>query len=124
MEFSNSKKQGNWGLGTAIAYYTSLGFTVCVPLTDSQSYDLIIDYGRLERIQVRTTTSKSKYGIYEISLRSMGGRRGQKVLKFDRNNYEALFAVTPESSYLIPSNAINTSSLISLGKKYEIFRVG
>ena len=42
-KFSNSKKQGDWGLGRAIAYFTLKEYTVSVPLTESQDYDLIVD---------------------------------------------------------------------------------
>ncbi len=48
----NSKKQGDIGLGAAIAYFTFKGFTVSIPLTDSQDYDLVVDDGhKLSRIQ-------------------------------------------------------------------------
>ena len=39
----NSRKQGDVGLGRAIAYFTSEGFTVCLPLTDNQDYDLVVE---------------------------------------------------------------------------------
>lgn len=29
----------------AIAYYSKLGYTISIPLTDSQDYDLIVDTG-------------------------------------------------------------------------------
>jgi hypothetical protein len=35
----NSNKQGNVGLAEAIAYFTRFGYTVSIPLTDSQKYD-------------------------------------------------------------------------------------
>lgn len=42
-EHKNSKKQGDAGLGEAIAYFTRLGYTVQLPLTDSQDYALVVD---------------------------------------------------------------------------------
>ena len=40
---SNYKShQGNVGLGRAIAYYTEKGYTVMLPLNDTQKYDLVI----------------------------------------------------------------------------------
>jgi hypothetical protein len=48
VKFRNSKKQGDWGLGSAIAWFTAQGYTVALPITDSQHYDLIVDIeGRL-----------------------------------------------------------------------------
>ena len=43
MKFSTNKEKGNTGLGIAIAYYTSKGYTVSIPLNDTQDYDLIVD---------------------------------------------------------------------------------
>ena len=65
----NTKKQGDIGLGQAIGYFTSLGFTVSVPLTDSQEYDLIVDNGfSLNRVQVKRCTYKRK-GNYVLNSR-------------------------------------------------------
>ena len=39
----------------AIAYYTSKGFPVLLPLNDTQKYDLAIDNQKLLRVSVKTT---------------------------------------------------------------------
>lgn len=39
----NSKKQGDVGMCYAIAYYSRLGWTVSIPITDSQDYDLLVE---------------------------------------------------------------------------------
>ena len=41
----NFKKQGDMGMCYAIAYYSKLGWTISIPVTDSQDYDLIVDTG-------------------------------------------------------------------------------
>ena len=46
----NSKAQGDIGLSQAIAYFAKEGYTVCIPLTDSQDYDLIVENGKLWRV--------------------------------------------------------------------------
>lgn len=43
----NSKKQGDIGMCYAMAYFSKIGYTVSVPITDSQDYDLIVDNGAL-----------------------------------------------------------------------------
>lgn len=54
----NSKKQGDIGMCYAMAYYAKLGWTVSIPVTDSQDYDLVVDNGtRLFKVQVKTTKS-------------------------------------------------------------------
>ena len=53
--FKNSKKQGDAGLGQAIAYFTSQGYDVSLPLTDSADWDLIVEMeSGLKRVQVKT----------------------------------------------------------------------
>lgn len=40
MKFNTNKEKGNTGLGMAIAYYTSKGYTVSIPLNDTQDYEI------------------------------------------------------------------------------------
>lgn len=68
----NSKKQGDIGMCYAMAYYAKLGWTVSIPVTDSQDYDLVVDNGtRLFKVQVKTTKSISPSGNYIVSLRTI-----------------------------------------------------
>ena len=43
MNFSTNKEKGNSGLGIDIAYFSSHGYIVSIPLNDTQDYDLIVD---------------------------------------------------------------------------------
>lgn len=66
-------QQGNAGVGQAIAYYTSQGYTVSIPLNDTQKYDLIVDDGEsLRRVQVKTTTHVKPSGFYGVTLKTSG----------------------------------------------------
>ena len=50
---STNKQRGNCGLGLAIAYYSTHGYTVSIPLNDTQDYDLLVDKdGKIESVQV------------------------------------------------------------------------
>ena len=40
MRFITNKEKGNSGLGMAIAYFTTSGYIVSIPLNDTQDYDL------------------------------------------------------------------------------------
>lgn len=65
----NSKQQGDVGLGAAIGWFTSKGYTVCIPLTDSQDYDLVVETkGKLEKVQVKTTSSTKENGNSTVWL--------------------------------------------------------
>jgi len=67
--YKNSKKQGDAGLGVAIGWYATKGTTVCLPLTDSQSYDLIADEDdKLKKVQVKTSTYQRR-GRFVVGLK-------------------------------------------------------
>ena len=73
MRFNTNKEKGNTSLGIAIAYYSSNGYTVSIPLNDTQDYDLIVDKDNiLKKIQVKSTGCKTKYGNYQVALKSCG----------------------------------------------------
>ena len=78
MIFSSNKDKGNSGLGIAIAYYSTNGYTVSIPLNDTQDYDLIVEKdNKLSRVQVKATSCKTKYGVYQVPLKSCGGTLGK-----------------------------------------------
>lgn len=56
----NPRKQGLIGVGDAIAWFCSHGYDVCLPLNDSQKYDLVVDLGGdLHRVKVKTSTRQA-----------------------------------------------------------------
>ena len=118
--------QGNLGLGKAIEYFTSQGIPVSIPLNDTQKYDLIVDIeGSLKRISVKTSRNKSGYGTYSVQLRNCGGSSGKsKVRPFDNKSCDFIFVLTGEDkTYLIPTDIIEASNAISVGKKYSEYEV-
>ena len=57
MVADTNKQRGNCGLGIAIAYFSTNGYTVSIPLNDTQDYDLLIDKdGKIESAQVKYTS--------------------------------------------------------------------
>ena len=119
----NSRKQGDVGLGSAIAWFTSKGHTVCIPLTDSQKYDLIIDDGELKRVQVKTTYFKDGKH-YVAALKTCGGNRTmQKIKNFNDANADLVFILTEDSDrYLIPSKVLPKTA-VTLYKKYDKYKL-
>lgn len=126
---SNTKKQGDIGLGSAIAHFTKMGFTVCLPLTDSQDYDLVVEVdGKLNKVQIKTSSLKTAYGeIYTVGLRVLGGNQSWNgVAKhFDNTKVDYLFILLEDGrKYLIPSSKIDSKSSINVGgEKYKEFEV-
>jgi PD-(D/E)XK nuclease superfamily protein len=124
-KFANPRKQGNAGLGIAIAYLSRIGVEVAIPLTDTQRYDLIIVHDQgMERVQVKTTTLKVGK-TYVVHLRTVGGNKSQvKTRPFDPADYEWLFVVCGDATaYMIPTTEITARQSLSLGARYERFRL-
>ena len=123
--FANPRKQGNAGLGIAIAYLSRIGVDVAIPLTDTQRYDLIIvhDDG-MERVQVKTTTMRDpRYGHYRVTVQCIGrNNRGTVRRKFVPADYEWLFVVCRDACcYMIPSSAITAKTVFYLTSRYDAY---
>ncbi len=113
-------------MGIAIGWFACAGFTVCLPLTDSQPYDLIVDDGihGLQRVSVKSTT-QVKGPYYDVGLRTQGGNKSQfTIRKFDPDQVEILFvACSNGDRYVIPTSAFAARSYLRLGPQYAEFRV-
>jgi len=116
-----SKDQGNIGIASAIAYFSSKCYTVSIPLNDSQDYDLVVDIDNtLHKVQVKTTKHKAPSGAYSASLKNSGGSSGIIYGRVCESNCSLLFILCSNGDkYLIPDSVFkeNTSS-ITLGEKY------
>jgi len=127
LDQSNSKKQGDVGLGLAIGWFTSRGYTVSIPLTDSQDYDLIVDdLGKLKRVQVKTTKFREDSGSFTVNLTVKGGNRtGRgKSKKLDPSKVDSIFILTATlEMYYIPVEVIGTKGTITLYSLYEPYLV-
>ena len=68
-----NRDKGRAGLSLAIAYFGSNGYTVCLPINDTQWYDLIVEKdGVIQTVQCKFTGSKNN----EVILNSRGGTKG------------------------------------------------
>lgn len=125
MKFNTNKEKGNTGLGIAIAYYTANGYIVSVPLNDTQDYDLIVDKNnKIFKVQVKATSCKTKYGIYQVALKSCGGTKGKTYKTIVKTNIDEIFIVTDNIDiYIIPIEKINNYSTLNLCEKYINYNV-
>ena len=96
------KQTGRIGLSMAINYFTIQGYTISLPMNDTQWYDLIIEKdGIFETVQCKATETKDDV----IDFRSTGGTKGKE---YDNvNNYQDkltyLFCVNKDlNMWLIP----------------------
>ena len=73
MLLRNNKDKGRAGLSLAITYFGCNGYTVCLPINDTQWYDLIVEKdGIIQTVQCKFTSSADG----AVDLRSTGGTNG------------------------------------------------
>ena len=124
MKFNTNKEKGNTGLGITVAYYTSNGYIVSIPLNDTQDYDLLVDKeNKINKVQVKATSCKTKYGIYQVALKSCGGTKGKTYKTLVDTKIDELFIVTDNLDiYIIPIDKIENRTTLNLCEKYEIYK--
>lgn len=125
MKFSTNKEKGNSSLGIAIAYYASNGYTVSIPLNDTQDYDLIVDKeSKLKRVQVKSTSCMTKYGSYQVALKSCGGTKGNTYKTLIDTDVDEVFILLGNlKMYIIPIEEIKNKSTLNICDKYDKYRV-
>ena len=98
----------------AINYFTIEGYTVSIPMNDTQWYDLVIEKnGKLYTVQCKATATENK----AIDFRSVGGTRGtvyDNILNHAELDY--LFCVDDElNMWNIP-----VKDILETGNKKQI----
>ena len=109
----NRKNIGRIGLSMAINYFTCKGYTVSIPMNDTQWYDIVIEKdGKFETVQCKATSTESK----TIDFRSTGGTKGtayDNLLNHSELDY--LFCVDSDfNMWLIPIKEITTTKQVTL----------
>ena len=125
INFKTNKEKGNTSLGVAIAYYSANGYTVSIPLNDTQDYDLIVDKdNKLKKVQVKSTACKTKYGNYQVALKSCGGTKGKTYKILIDTNVDELFILTEDlNMYIVPIEEIYNKTTLNICEKYYKYRV-
>ena len=105
MKEINRKQIGRIGLSMAINYFTCQGYTVSLPLNDTQWYDMIIEKdGVFQTVQCKCTGTESG----AIEFRSTGGTNGSvydNILNHSELDY--LFCVDKDyNMFLFPMKDI------------------
>ena len=100
MQIENNRDRGRAGLSLAIAYFGSNGYTVNLPINDTQWYDLVIEKdGKFETVQCKFTGSKEN----EVNLTSCGGTNGSRYDSVLNHPLDWLFCADKDKNlYLIP----------------------
>ena len=113
MDEVNRKQIGRIGLSMAINYFTLQGYTVSLPMNDTQWYDIVIEKdGKFETVQCKATQTKDN----RIDFRSTGGTKGEvydNLLNHSELDY--LFCFNKDLDlWLRPIKEITTTRQITL----------
>ncbi|OQB04947.1 MAG: hypothetical protein BWY19_01172 [bacterium ADurb.Bin212] len=89
---------------------TKKGFVVCLPINHSSEYDLIIDSGKLNRIQVKRAYKVNNHGTEALCVETRrilvkhSGKRGSVANRYSENGYDYLIAVDCDKNtyWIIP----------------------
>ena len=104
-----TQRKGDIAVSQAIARFTTIGYDVSLPLTESAAYDLIVDTGKkLARVQVRYC------GVKEVALRRIhSNSKGYVVRKTKDNAYDWLYIFkNTGEEYLIKKCLANRNSIV------------
>jgi len=114
----NKHQKGTISELFASAYFIKNGYIVSKPITDFNEYDLIVDNGKLSRVQVKTIyfdNSQNRYMISCVTSHIRGNNRRINK-KYNYNSFDILCAVEPEigAVYLIPIEKVASRRGITL----------
>jgi hypothetical protein len=122
--YKNSKKQGDAGLGQAIAHFTELGYDVALPLTDSADWDMIVEIdGILKRVQVKTSSQlRNDIEVFDASVKG-GNKSSSSIKTIDQQSWDLIFLyhIGTKRKALIPKESLTTNGQISFSEKYKEF---
>ena len=107
MQFDTNKDKGRAGMSMAIAYFGSNGYTVSIPMNDTQWYDLVIEKdGVFQTVQCKATGNCEN----SIALRSMGGNAGKAYDNVLNHPVDILFCLdSAKNMFVIPVSVIKAS---------------
>lgn len=118
MLFETNKDKGRAGLSMGIAYFGANGYSVNIPLNDTQWYDFVVEKdGKFYTVQCKATGSTDN----NISLRSCGGTKGTSYDSILNHPLDYLFCLDKEQNmYVIPVDVLRkagNSKTITLKKE-------
>lgn len=116
MVLDTKRNIGNAGLAMAIAYFGSNGYTVSVPLNDTQDYDLVVDMGgSLKKVQVKATNTKRYSNSYSLLLKTVSGTTRKVYKTVVDTDVDYLFCLCGNGTmFLIPKEEISNRNAICL----------
>lgn len=112
----NSSQLGNIGEARVLSEFVKLGVPCYLPYGDSNIADLIAEFnGKLNRIQIKTTTSLNKAGAMEWKVTRQEGYHGNRV-QYNVNDidYFAFYCLETDMVCLVPFDENFSTSTLSI----------
>jgi hypothetical protein len=124
----NPRQQGVIGVARAIAWFTSQGYEVWVPIGEPERYDLIVvdPEGEPKKVEVKTTTCRNHRGRFVVHIATNGGNQSWTGLVkcFDPDAVDLLYVLTDGGAeYVIPASSVRAKTKLTLGPELSPFRV-
>ena len=112
MLFETNKDKGRACLSMGIAYFGANGYSVNIPLNDTQWYDFVVEKdGKFYTVQCKATGSADG----KIDFRSTGGTNGGVYDILKNHPVDFLFCINQDGiMYCIPGKDIPNTKGISL----------
>lgn len=112
MLFETNKDKGRAGMSLGIAWFGANGYTVNIPLNDTQWYDFVAEKdGKFYTVQCKATGTADNV----ISLRSFGGTAGTQYDLVGNHPLDFLFCLDKDAHmYVIPASEIGQAKSITL----------
>ena len=114
---SHSRLQGDVAESIAASYFTINGYVVSKPLNHSPYYDLIVDNGQLQRVEVKSSSYLAPSGNYQVALRTLGGNQSWtgKVKHIDSQKTDLIFIATSDfNMYLFDADKLNGRNAVTV----------
>ena len=112
----NSSQLGNIGEARVLSEFVKLGVPCYLPYGDGNTADLIAEFnGKLNRIQIKTTTSLTKAGAMEWKVTRQEGYHGNRV-QYNTNDidYFAFYCLETDMVCLVPFDENFPTSTLSI----------
>lgn len=123
MLIETKKDKGRAGISMAIAYFGSNGYTISIPLNDTQKYDLIVEKdGIFQSVSCKFGGAKTpNEDAYSCELRTIGAK-GTYHGTVKESGADLLFCLRPDKiMYVIPISILPNSNTIRLITKPSKF---
>lgn len=100
MIFETNKDKGRAGMSMGIAYFGANGYTVNIPLNDTQWYDFVVEKdGKFQTVQCKATGSSNN----ALSIKSAGGTKGAVYDSLLNHPVDLLFCLDGQlNMFVIP----------------------